>query len=98
MLAAEHYPDVFADAVLPKPELLEIHRSKISLHHAKADYDYPTIHLPHSFSKLTGLPTRIYQTVHDGALAFLVVFLANQQKMLQKPLNPPSSHADNNLI
>jgi hypothetical protein len=73
MLAAEHYPDVFADAVLPKPELLEIHRSKISLHHAKSDYDYPTIHLPHSFSKLTGLPTRIYQTVHDGALAFLVV-------------------------
>jgi hypothetical protein len=73
MLAAEHYPDVFADAVLPKPELLEIHRSKISLHHAKSDYDYPTIHLPHSFSKLTGLLTRIYQTVHDGALAFLVV-------------------------
>jgi hypothetical protein len=73
MLAAEHYTDVFADAALPKPELLEIHRSKISLHHAKADYDYPTIHLPHSFSKLTGLPTRIYQTVHDGALAFLVV-------------------------
>jgi hypothetical protein len=42
MLAAEHYPDVFADAVLSKPELLEIHRSKISLHHAKAGYNYPT--------------------------------------------------------
>jgi hypothetical protein len=73
MLAAEHYPDVFADAVLPKPELLEIHRSKISIHNAKAGYSYPTIRLPYSFSKLAGLSTRIYQTVHDGALAFLVV-------------------------
>jgi hypothetical protein len=53
--------------------LFPIYRSKISLHHAKADYSYPTIWLPHAFSKLAGLPTRIYQTVHDGALAFLVV-------------------------
>jgi hypothetical protein len=52
---------------------LEIHRSKISLHRAKARYSYPTIRLPHTFSKLAGLPTRIYQTVHEGALAFLVV-------------------------
>ena len=48
-------------------------RSKISLHHAKAGYDYPTIRLPHTFSTLVGLPTHIHQTVHDGALAFLVV-------------------------
>ena len=54
-------------------DLLETHRSKISFHHAKAGYSYPTIHLPHTFSVLAGLPTRIYQTVHDGALAFLVV-------------------------
>jgi len=53
--------------------LLEIQKSKISLHHAKEGYRYPTIRLPHTFSKLAGLPTRIYQTVHDGALAFLVV-------------------------
>jgi hypothetical protein len=32
-----------------------------------------TIRLPHTFSKLAGLPTRIYQTVQDGALAFLIV-------------------------
>jgi hypothetical protein len=74
MIAAEYNSNPFADvARLSNHELLEVHRSKISLHHAKSDYDYPTIHLPHSFSKLTGLPTRIYQTVHDGALAFLVV-------------------------
>jgi len=38
MLAAEHYSDLLADAALPKYELLEIHRSKISLHNAKAGY------------------------------------------------------------
>jgi hypothetical protein len=74
MLAAEHHLDFFADsALLPKQELLEVHHSKISLHRAKAGYDYPTIRLPHSFSKLAGLSTRILQTVHEGALAFLVV-------------------------
>lgn len=73
MLAAVHHPDLYANVALPKQELLEVHRSKISLHHAKAGYSYPTIRLPHTFLKLAGLPTRIYQTVHDGALAFLVV-------------------------
>jgi len=72
-LADDHYSDLDAAVALPKHELLEIHRSKISLHRAKADYTYPTIRLPHTFSKLAGLPTRIYQTVHEGALAFLVV-------------------------
>jgi hypothetical protein len=52
---------------------LEIHRSKISLTRAGAGYDYPTIRLPFAFSRLIGLSTRIYQTIHDGALAFLVV-------------------------
>jgi hypothetical protein len=73
MLAAEHYQDLFANFALPRRELLEIHRSKISIHHAKVGYDYPVIRLPYTFSKLAGLPTRIYQTVHNGALAFLVV-------------------------
>ncbi len=36
-------------------------------------YNYPTIRLPHTFSKLAGLTTRIYQTVHEEVLAFLVV-------------------------
>jgi hypothetical protein len=58
---------------MPNHELLEVHRSKISLHHAKAGYDYPAIRLPFTFSALVGLSTHIYQTVHDGALAFLVV-------------------------
>ncbi len=60
-------------AVCENPALHEIHHSKISLHRAKADYNYPTIRLPYTFSTLAGLPTRIYQTVHEGALAFLVV-------------------------
>jgi len=73
ILAADHYPDIHPDVAMPNHELLEIHRSKISLHHAKADYTYPTIRLPHTFSALAGLSTQIFQTVHKGALAFLVV-------------------------
>jgi hypothetical protein len=77
-MSAENYQDLFCDVSLPKRELLEIHRSKISLHVAKADYSYPTIRLPHTFSKLAGLPTQIYQTVHEGALAFLVVISSTE--------------------
>jgi len=73
MLAAERYSELFAGATPLNLELLEIHRGKISLHHAKTGYEYPTIRLPCLFSKLVGLSTRVYQTVHDGALAFLVV-------------------------
>jgi hypothetical protein len=73
MLAAKHYPIPFAEVSLQKHELLEIHRSKISLHRAKKGYSYPTIRLPFTFLGLIGLSTRIYQTVRDGALAFLVV-------------------------
>ncbi len=73
MLATDLYPDLHPDVAISNLQLFEIHRSKISIHRAKADYSYPTIRLPHTFSTLAGLPTRIYQTVHDGALAFLVV-------------------------
>jgi hypothetical protein len=90
MLAAEHCSEFFTDVALPNHELLEINRSKISLHRAKAGYHYPTIQLPHTFSQLAGLSTRIYQTIYDGSLAFLTV--KRQQKTLQTPLNPPSSH------
>jgi hypothetical protein len=66
MLAVEQHP--FTD--FPKHELLEAHRSKVSILNAKAGYSYPTIRLPYLFSKRVGLSTHIYQTVHDGALAF----------------------------
>jgi hypothetical protein len=70
MLATDHYPSSVA---MPNHELPEFHRSKISLHRAKLGYDYPTIRLPHTFSRLVGLSTRIYQTIQEGTLAFLVV-------------------------
>jgi hypothetical protein len=72
-MLAEHSPDLFTYGAMPKRELLEIHRSKISLHRAKAGYDCPTIRLPHTFSKLAGLSTQIYQTICEGSLAFLTV-------------------------
>jgi hypothetical protein len=78
MLVVEHYPsaevlEYYPFSNFPKHELLEVNRSKVSIHNAKAGYSYPTIRLPYSFSMLAGLSTRIYQTVHEGALAFLVV-------------------------
>ena len=73
MLTTRHLRDPVSGRAAQNHELLEVHRSKISLHHAKQGYDYPTLRLPHTFSMLAGLSTRICQTVHDGALAFLVV-------------------------
>lgn len=92
MLAVDEYGLPFVN--LPEPTLLEIHRSKISLHHAKDGYSYPTIRLPHTFSRLAGLPTQIYQTVHDGALAFLVVVssgAADTKKSAKKSENAKTS-------
>lgn|GEM_PF-6128620 len=58
--------------MLPKHDFLEIHRSKISLHRAQTRDSYSTIHLSHTFKKLAGLPTYIYDTIYRVALAFLV--------------------------
>jgi hypothetical protein len=55
--------------ICENPVLQEIYRGTIRAHCAKAGYNYPTIHLPVAFSGLIGLPMRVYQTVHDGALA-----------------------------
>jgi hypothetical protein len=83
MLAAEQYSGLFSNVELPKREPLQIHRSRISLHRAKAGYSYPTIRLPHYLSSLAGLSTRIYQTVHQEALAFLVVVSKNRKVIEQ---------------
>jgi|GEM_PF-5387954 len=64
---------------------------KILAHHAKAGYDYPTIRLPFTFSGLIGLPTRICQTVHDGALAFIVVVSSASENSADKHENSFSS-------
>jgi hypothetical protein len=94
--ASELYSDQFNQRALPKNALLEVHRSEISLHHAKIGYAYPTIRLLHTFSRLIGLPIRIYQTVHEGALAFLVV-ISSKEKVSRNP-ECPSSHVDNYLL
>jgi hypothetical protein len=83
MLAVNQLCDPLIDS--PQSALLEIHHSKISLHHAKAGYDYPVIRLPYTFSKLAGLQTCIYQTVHDGALAFLVVVSSSSKSEEESP-------------
>jgi len=101
MLAAEHQPDLFANVALPKHELLEIRRSTISKHHEKTGYNYPTIRLPHTFEALSGLFTRIFQTVHHGVLAFLVVVspaeVSRKARQLKNDVisaKPPSLHGE----
>jgi hypothetical protein len=71
MLAADQSTDLMPTSC--SSALDPIHHGTISVHHTKKGYDYPVIRLPHTLSMLVGLPTRIYQTMHKGALAFLVV-------------------------
>ncbi|MGZ4934795.1 MAG: hypothetical protein ACXVIP_05565 [Halobacteriota archaeon] len=89
MLAAELYHKSVLNS--RDPALSEIYSSTISLHHAKEGYDYPTIRLPHILSKLAGLPTRIYQTLHEGALAFLVVIAPSNSASEKGSESPKSS-------
>jgi hypothetical protein len=77
--------------VCDAPALREVHQATIRAHHAKAGYDYPTIHFPPAFSPLVGLPTQIYETVHNGALAFLVVVSPNAAKCKNANLSPKPS-------
>jgi len=50
----------------------------ISVQSSKPSHAYPIIRLPREFSGLVGAAATIYQTVHDGALAFLVVVNSQQ--------------------
>jgi hypothetical protein len=78
-------------SVYGTPIVREIHHATIRAHHAKAGYDYPTIHLPSTLSPLIGLSTRIYEMVHDEALAFIVVVSPDAAKRKNAILNPRPS-------
>lgn len=75
-------------AACENPTLHEIHSGTIRAHHARAGYDYQTVHLPVAFSELIGLPTRIYQMVHEGALAFIVVVSSASENAMLRPKTP----------
>ena len=65
-----------------KPELFRIHRSKIRLYRAKKTiatqrHGHPT------FSKLAGLRTCVYHTVHAGALPSLLSLLRSVKRQQQ---------------
>ena len=66
-MSAGHY----TNSAVAGAEFLEIYRGKISAHHAKAGYTYPTLRLPFACSELMGRSTRIYKTMYDEV--FLVV-------------------------
>jgi hypothetical protein len=95
MLAAEHYSDISTSGTLPRTELLEVHRSKISLHHAKEGYDYPTIRLSHTLSVLAGLTAQFIKWCTKAHHVFLSLFdqqmshLQKSQKKSQISLRKP---------
>jgi hypothetical protein len=45
---------------------------KISVQSAKPSHAYPIIRLPREFRRLAGAAATVYETTHNGALAFLV--------------------------
>ncbi len=54
------------------PTMQPICTHTISVQSAKPSHAYPIIRLPRAFRELAGSKVAIYQTVHDGKLAFLV--------------------------
>jgi hypothetical protein len=46
---------------------------KIGVQSKKSSHAYPVIRLPREFRRLAGAAAAIYETTHNGALAFLVV-------------------------
>jgi len=86
MIEAEQYPDLYFDFAMPNKRYEKLIVAK-SLSITQKQVTLPTIRLPHRFSVLAGLPIKIYQTIHDGALAFLVVISPNE-KALEIPKIP----------
>ena len=80
-MSAGHY----TDNAVAGAEFLEIYRGKISAHHAKAGYTYPTLRLPFECSELIGRSTRIYKTMYDE------VFLVVVTPELAAPKTPTAS-------
>ena len=54
------------------PSMQPICTHTISLQSAKPSHAYPIIRLPRAFRELAGSKADIYQTMHDGKLAFPV--------------------------
>lgn len=55
----------------------------ISVQSSKPSHAYPIIRLPREFRGLAGAAATIYQTVYDGAQAFLVVVNSQQDHKLK---------------
>ncbi len=56
----------------------------IGLHSKKKSHAYPVIRLPREFRKLVGAAATIYETTHNGGLAFLVVPHSRHKKSSER--------------
>ncbi len=89
MLAIELDP--CQDGAMQNYELLKVHHSKISLHHAKKRLQLPSDSVTLQVLTACALSTRIYQTVHEGALAFLVVVSSSDTALESSPDKPENA-------
>ncbi len=69
------------------PPMQPICTHTICVQSAKASHAYPIILLPRAFRELAGSKAAIYQTVHEGKLAFLVKILDHTQEELSTGSN-----------
>ncbi|MGZ4922279.1 MAG: hypothetical protein ACXV3U_08860 [Halobacteriota archaeon] len=56
---------------------------KIGFHSSKPSHMYPIIRLPREFRELAGSRAEIYQTTHEGSLAFLVKVIDRTSEKLR---------------
>jgi hypothetical protein len=74
-------------------------KHKIGLHSATVSHSYPVIRLPREFASLAGKLAHIYQTAHEGKLAFVMTvddpltkFVQTKNEVKLKSASPPSNH------
>ncbi|MGZ4907292.1 MAG: hypothetical protein ACXV5F_01380 [Halobacteriota archaeon] len=63
---------------------------KIGVESKKPSHAYPLIRLPREFRRLVGTAATIYETTHNGGIAFLVVPHKNRKRSSNGAPNPKS--------
>jgi len=79
----------FAPSGRAERRRLRAHEAKVSgvPQSAQPSHAYPIIRLPRKFRRLAGSAATIYETTHNGALAFLAIPHRNRRCGLQSDLD-----------
>jgi len=79
-------------SLLKEKHMQPICTHKISVQSSKPSHAYPIIRLPREYQELAGSKAEIYQTTHQGKLAFLV---ATEKKVDNSCLLEPETSQEN---